>query len=592
MLKLVRRIRNQVFSRILVLYSLTILIVVSLLLVVLFQHFSRSVVERALASNEETVSQIEEYFTERDRIVQSNLRELYYNPELVASISHALANEPGEYWAFRLEEYANQQSFVPTNVDTFLRTFYFADNALDAIELTGHEAGSSYNYIFHHYNWNEMAQDDRIAEGVAGQQAIKGGVALQKPINDVITTTKIGTLTAYYNLEKLNQEFGLQKENQVGGIQVYTQEKELLFSSSKEEVDYPEPREGTSAEPQTIRQNGETFYLTQYTDTELGLVYRGVVARSEISGISSMHGLFCGLLLLVVCATVVIGYLVMRRYASRISQIKQSMLQVQKGDLRPRIAVRKEKDELALIARSFNQMLEDLTTNIERSYDLERKNHQAEMRALQSQINPHFLYNTLETIRMKALIEGSKESAAMTYHLATLLRYALSKNEVTHLREELEHLKQYMTLMEYRYADKLTVEYVVDEALLSQPVLRFILQPLAENYIMHGLRSDQRDNRLQIRIAQRSEKDMQISISDNGGGMSKERLKEIHFMLQKDVPQDMYDSIGLSNIHKRLQLHYQEAYGLTIESIEGEGTTVYMTIPLEQGGFGNASTAS
>lgn len=578
----IRLMWNQVFSRILILYSIIIVVVVSLLILLLAHFFLKGFIDQALTANEHMVQKVEDYFVNRERLFSNNLQRMYYNSELLQSVTYALNNEPDRYWEYRLNNYADRGSFVPNNMHTFLNSFYYSDTEVDAIRIVSTEIESSYTYIFNHYNWNQMTEQSKKQNPEKEVDTfIKNGVTISKPVYESAAQNQIGNITAYYNSEKLNDY--LVNYDLVGGIQVYTTEGRLLFSSIQDIASIPFPIDPTNGVYHKWSHNGEQYYLNSRTDNELGLTYLGIVPRSEIKGRFFTYSIFGSILFLIAVVTVLAGYFVMRRYARRIREIKRNMLKVQEGNLATRIDVGKEKDELATIAMNFNRMVSELETHIEQYYVLEMKKQQAEMRALQAQINPHFLYNTLETIRMKAIIEGAKEAAAMTYHLAKMLHYALSNKKEVRLKEELEHLKQYMKLMEFRYAETLTVHYKVDEHLLTMPILRFIIQPIAENFMKHGFKYDEQ-NILKVEIKQLSKSTITITIADNGNGIEAEKLKEIQSSL-KSGDQHSDESIGLSNIHRRIQLYYGDPYGLVITSKEGHGTIVTLFIPYEGRGF-------
>lgn len=563
------RARYQIFNRILAMYSIIILLVISLLVVLIAKYVADDFITRSLEANEKQVEALAVYMAERERSLATHLRELYFYPELVESIAVALKNDPETYLEYRLDQYSLQRSFVPSNVESFMRGFYYGDGAIDAITLTSYETDQVYAYVFQYANWNRIQNEGE-------QQAI----TLTRPINDGSSTTGIGQLTAYYSSEALRQ--AVASANNVGFLQMHKEDGTLLFTNRPDPFELPQEEDSGPVYKEMVK-NGETFYYKVEQDANRGLYYVGVVPRSEITELSSLVYATIALLIAVACVTVAVGYFVMRRYARRMQRIEASMQLVEQGDLSARIdmSLQNKKDELGSIAGNFNRMLDELKRYIDKSYVLELKKQEAEMRALQAQMNPHFLYNTLEAIRMKAVIEGATDAGAMTFHLASIMRYALSENRSATLGEELEHTKQYMALMEQRYRHALTVEYEVDSSLLMDSILRFSLQPLAENYMIHGFMPDKKDNRLHISI-QKKEHVLTIVVCDNGKGMASERLEAIKAKLREEEYQHIEQSIGLANIHKRFQLEYGQPYGLSIHSVADEGTSVQLTCPLER----------
>lgn len=574
----ISKLWHQVFSRILFIYSITILIVVSLLLLFIGYFLHNEFIEQALEANDYTLDRLETYFDSRNQNLSANLLRLYYNNDLVESVAYALKNNREDYWEYRLDSYAKSNSFVPTTIESFVNTMYLTDQSIDAINIYSLENGNSFMYIFNHYNWSQM----RVETERGFLPDVKNGIAISKPIHDGVSPESIGTLTAYYSLDKLNNHAEILGDSEIGGVQVYSLDKELLFSSVSQLENAPVLTEMSNNEPIEWTHNDEKYYLNYRVDYNLGFIYVGVIPEDEIEGISFTYWLPLLAIVLLAVIVVLAGYVVIRRYARRMREIEYHMLEVQDGNFTTRVNVSEtDKDELSTIANSFNRMVHELNSYIDRAFVLEMKKREAEMRALQSQINPHFLYNTLESIRMKAAIEGSKDTAAMTYHLATTLRYTLSDKQQVQLKEELEHLKQYMKIIEYRFQNKLSVEYEIDESLLSLQVLRFILQPVAENYILHGFKADQQDNHLHVQVKVMEDCKIVIVMRDNGKGIDLDRLHAIQEKLYGEEVAST-ESLGLSNIHQRIRLQYGEPYGLLINSEKGKGTKVTLILPTGQ----------
>ena len=222
-----------------------------------------------------------------------------------------------------------------------------------------------------------------------------------------------------------------------------------------------------------------------------------------------------------------------------------------------------------------------------REYTMQILKKQVEIKTLQSQINPHFLYNTLETIRGKALIEGVDEVANMAEALGKLFRYSINKyDDVATLEEELYHLENYLLIQQYRFNDKFNIKKEIpsDEAVLSVLMPKMTIQPIIENAIFHGLETKVGRGTISIR-ARQTESRVIVTIGDDGVGISEEMLSQINHQLRhpdeaaaESSPQGM--GIALANVNKRIKLFCGENYGLTIYSTLGMGTDVELVIPL------------
>lgn len=213
----------------------------------------------------------------------------------------------------------------------------------------------------------------------------------------------------------------------------------------------------------------------------------------------------------------------------------------------------------------------------------------AELTALQSQINPHFLYNTLESIRGQALIDDNPEIARMVEALAAFFRYSISKKgKLVTLREELANIENYMMIQRYRFNNRFSMEIIVDEEdheAYDYRIPKLIIQPVVENAIFHGLEEMLEGGEVTIEIIV-TEDTLIITVSDNGKGMDSKALIELNERIKSEDKSPQEDSrkhdtgIALPNIHKRIQLLFGEQYGVNVYSTLNQGTDVELTVPI------------
>lgn len=219
--------------------------------------------------------------------------------------------------------------------------------------------------------------------------------------------------------------------------------------------------------------------------------------------------------------------------------------------------------------------------------DLEVIKRRIDLFTLQSQINPHFLYNTLDSIRGEAMAGGQMEIARMTEHLSRFFRYCISNQEhIVKLSEEIRHVEDYFYIQKYRFGDRVNLEVKMEQEQLGEYYLpKITLQPIVENAIAHGLEGVRREGKIQIRILA-SEKNLYIWISDNGIGMKEEELQRLNEKL-RDNRMEAHSSgakrhtgIAVKNVNARIRLCFGEQYGLRYRSIQGYGTTAEFILPL------------
>lgn len=236
----------------------------------------------------------------------------------------------------------------------------------------------------------------------------------------------------------------------------------------------------------------------------------------------------------------------------------------------------------------IKQIIENCTVSITRLNLAEVFSKQAELTALQSQINPHFLYNTLETIRGQALIDDNAETAKMVEALASFFRYSISRpGNLVSLRAELTNIQNFMMIQRYRFNNRFSLNIIIEEdadEIYEHLIPKLSVQPIVENAIFHGL-EEKLDGGIITIDAILTDTSFMLTISDNGKGMSHQALKDLNNNIQKNPvyyePHHKKTGIGLSNIHKRIQLLFGAEYGLHVYSSINQGTDVEIVIPRE-----------
>ena len=235
----------------------------------------------------------------------------------------------------------------------------------------------------------------------------------------------------------------------------------------------------------------------------------------------------------------------------------------------------------ALIFLASLGMAYVLSYLMEQNVEEQRQKRKSELRALQAQINPHFLYNTLDSIIWMAEWGKTKEVVLMTSSLAKLLRQSISnQNELVRVEEEVEYTRSYLTIQKMRYKDKLEYDIQVSPEVLGQKIPKLVLQPLVENAIYHGIKYKEGKGIVQIECWI-EQKELILRISDDGIGMTEAQLEKIFEKRETDIRKN---GVGVLNVHERIQLYYGKDYGLRFSSTLGEGTVVEVRIPCEEGG--------
>ncbi|HID9551759.1 TPA: sensor histidine kinase [Enterococcus faecium] len=268
-------------------------------------------------------------------------------------------------------------------------------------------------------------------------------------------------------------------------------------------------------------------------------------------------------------------YKTFKRYSQQVSIVMQAMDQTAAGNLETRIDITNTEYELKELSIGINEMLDSINQFVEDIYKLEIKQQDAHMRALQAQINPHFLYNTLEYIRMYAISEGSEELADVVYAFSALLRNNTNQEKTITLKEELDFCEKYVYLYQMRYPNRVAYHFMIDPDLEKIEVPKFVIQPLVENYFKHGIDFTRFDNALSVKVLQEGKR-VRIIIKDNGKGMTEKRLKQIEEKLSHPKV-EVHGSIGLQNVNERLRASFGSSYYMSLENNETGGLTVSIT---------------
>ena len=284
-------------------------------------------------------------------------------------------------------------------------------------------------------------------------------------------------------------------------------------------------------------------------------------------------------IVLVVIAMLISSFIA-RSITLPIQKLRDSMERVQEGDFKAADdLVIPSKNEIGSLTTSFNVMthkIEDLMAQNVHEQELKRK---SELKALQSQINPHFLYNTLDSIIWMAEGKKYEDVVLMTASLARLLRQSISNEDETVLiGQEIQYVKSYLTIQKMRYKDKLEFEINVDPSINSVHIVKLVLQPIVENAIYHGLKYKESKGMLTVNGYQKDGNAV-IEIADDGVGMDEETLGRI---FEKHKVNYRSNGVGVYNVQRRLSMYYGKEYGLSYKSEKGKGTTVTVVIPIEQ----------
>lgn len=374
--------------------------------------------------------------------------------------------------------------------------------------------------------------------------------------------------------------------------ELFSNEENLFSAEELQAVLTDSPDMPSRSTYQAVLEKDGRSYLVRYSWLEL-LNAWAVVYEDQadlLQPVYQMGASVLAVMLLGMCVIWALVQYVCQSMLKRLALLEKKMLAVQSGNLDIRIPERENGgDELDTLSKSFNGMLDRMQQLVDENIQRGLAVKQAELDALQSQINSHFLYNALESIRMLSEVHGDTEVAETVFSLGSLMRYHMKwKTKTVTLSEELDCIDRYIFFMSASNGTEICLESTLPREVLNAEIPKLSIQPLVENAIVHGMPADSR--RIVITLKCRQEDGLLVlSVTDNGIGIAPERLHEIQCALNGSGTGNIRsgkNGIGVVNVHQRIQLMYGEACGLQFISCEGLGTSVEVRIPARQDALG------
>lgn len=411
-------------------------------------------------------------------------------------------------------------------------------------------------------------------------------ISLSREIQDYEDGTFLGVILINLNMNKITEICASFQENTSGALGILNESGEAVYLNGDagnvavQDIDMKELSEILEQYPENsfrIRLGGTKYLITKERMDSTGWYLINILPYSWL--LSDLWKISM-VIVLAVAGTLVVTLLSLDRILTNVIQplkkLERHMARVTIENMNEQVNITTD-DEIGHLAGNFNSMLERIENLKEQVVEEQEDKRRYELQALQAQINPHFLYNTLDSIIWMAETQDSN-IVAMTEALAKLFRISLNKgNEEILLKKEIEHVKNYLIIQSMRYADKFTFEICVEPEVEKCRIIKLILQPIVENCIYHGIKKKRGSGHIRIR-AFREECNLIIKVEDDGCGISQEMCRK---MLSYEVePENISGSgIGVKNVNERIQLRFGKEYGLSYQSEEGKGTTVTYLLP-------------
>lgn len=336
---------------------------------------------------------------------------------------------------------------------------------------------------------------------------------------------------------------------------------------------------------QRLKWNGQLYMISSTVNPVTGWTIIHYIPVTQITNTflsNTLNYVFFSILALM--AALGLAFFFSRYFVNPILKLSSSMRTVDSEHLAHNVIVSDREDEIGRLINNYNAMIERLKTSRESEITASSLQKRAELKMLQSQINPHFLYNTLNAIHSIAELHRMDHISAMTKSLSSIYRYNIKYGDVVTVEKEIEQLKNYITIQQIRFFNKFTVEYDIDEDTLNCQIIKFLLQPIIENSFYHGLEPKGGTGLLRLSIKRRRQF-LYISVVDDGIGIPEDKLNELQAMLKQDghaLVEDLDRNFGMRNVYARIKHFYGASCWMKIMSEEQSGTTISIHIPFNK----------
>ena len=479
-------------------------------------------------------------------------KSLVENPAKLEGVYKYFSMTPSEYESWRLDNYFS--NYIQVSLHRNVETLYLEHDALDEIDLVLND----YTTVF------VSSKSKKGGQQVPADQYVASSQAIPVSLTDVTTGEDIGLAYIKINPALLDSVVDNIQDTIPVAVQIYNPLGKVFYHRGD------------------INPEDHSQWIVR--DTAYGYqIWVGIPTSYTVRTALFSFTWMISVALILVLVLYLLLQRIFRNYQRQVLDLVDTMEAISQGDSERRINVDTKEQELLLVAEMTNTMLDNMDKSIRDIYQLQLSQKDANMKALQAQINPHFMYNTMEFIRMYAVMQDQEELADIIYEFSSLLRNNISEEKETTIENELEFCRKYSYLCMVRYPKSIAYGFKIEPGLEEMVIPKFTLQPLVENYFVHGVDHKRKDNVISIKVRRVGEA-VEIRVQDNGRGMEPSQLQRIQQILSHRDPREEVEeskgrqSIGIVNIHERFLLYFGDRYHIQITSEKRKGVLYTITI--------------
>lgn len=582
---------SRMFNRLMLLNSLLILVTFAVILVFVSGRLNSVITEQSIAFNRQVIGTVDAWFGAKCRTAKNTLINLYQDVYASSGAGKTGKDVMSLLRGSALEALPNYAE-VKRSTYSYIDANLGKDAGLLAVSIVNAERSASYT------TYRMVSNPGTLIMSEIGKREQQPAAAERQKLRFVSTFSPEAASRMFLIYDQIRDGSDL---SQVRGYLVFGYGPEIVKDGYKQ---YRELLKGTllvlAPDGGVLYDSGGTLYgsafplfsemaskasgtlsepdrIVNFTrNEEFGFYTVGLVPLADIKAeANSANGMVIAIELAALFVILLFTSANMMRYSRRVNRLIQGIRRIRHGDLSVRTKIG-GSDELTDISDNLDQMCGMLDDHIRREYVYRLRQKEAELVTLQAQVNPHFLYNSLEAIRMTALKDGSEDVARMVRLLADLFRGSVKGKIVGTIRDELNSCKAFLEFWNIRWDGRLELVYHIEEEILRYGIPQHLIQPIVENVLVHGI-DPTRETNLVVVSGHRGGDEIRISVRDNGSGISGERLAEIRAQLA-DPALGGKERIGMFNVNQRIRLIFGEEYGVSIDSVEGMGTEVSVRI--------------
>lgn len=592
--------RKYPFKKLATKLIVTYMIIVGMSIIALYLTTTRImekyVEEQAIEHNMSMVEEVSNYFEEKCKGLKNAITILH--SDSVAS------NIKNDIWLL-LEKSGQDADVLETMNMRSSLTSFLRENCLNkdsdlfqvsiVVKETGKVYTASNQNVFINAAIVEEIQKNEKEHSYTGRRVFFAGpieagydkmVFLYYPIVAKYDYREIvGWMVYGYATDFLKNSYKAYDDTKIGEIMLLVEDGTALFSSQKEYIGQEIEYMNLIKQYKNRTYDGDGFIANVVFDDDFEFYTIGLMEKKDLDALGEpiRNVAVLGAVLFIFNAYFFSGFMA-KNMTHRVTILLQTMEQVKNGNLSARARL-KGADEIKELGDYFDYTFDEVQKYIEKDLQYQLRQKEAQVYALQNQINPHFLYNALESVRMKAIINDDPEVAQMVVYLADIFRNNIKSDMVITLRQEIENCNSFVEFYNIRYNYGIDMICEITDEVYRCKVFRHLVQPVLENAIVHGIDLSKEDNCITIR-GWREEDKLHIWVEDNGKGMDEARLNDITQTLAGHTTENISfkkkkGHLGIVNVHERIQLIYGNDCGLTVHSTPGEGTVVNIVVGAE-----------